>query len=159
MFQVGGASDGDDGASLLSMAMSLPLSYWQSTTTPAPTHPMIGSLWGRRGGRSGHGRGSFGGISGDRTDGNISMGRGAGERRHTCKVCGKAFKLKHHLVEHDVVHRAEKPFCCPACPATFKRAKQVKYHMRLHHRALLMEYETSSSDPTQQSDNAPHSAT
>nr|XP_053642429.1 zinc finger protein 865-like isoform X10 [Cherax quadricarinatus] len=102
---VGGASPG--GRGVVSVAMPLHVSYWQ----PAPASTEVG-MWGRRGGV-----------------------RGAGERRHSCSVCGKAFKLKHHLVEHDVVHRAEKPFSCPLCPAAFKRAKQVKYHMRLHHRS------------------------
>ncbi|XP_069977109.1 broad-complex core protein isoforms 1/2/3/4/5 isoform X16 [Penaeus vannamei] len=102
---VGGASHG--GRSLMAMTMPLAVPYWQ----PAPAASEVG-MWGRSSGV-----------------------RGAGERRHTCSVCGKAFKLKHHLVEHAVVHRAEKPFSCPLCPAAFKRAKQVKYHMRLHHRS------------------------
>ncbi|KAG7165438.1 Oocyte zinc finger protein XlCOF8.4-like [Homarus americanus] len=103
MLDVSGASPG--GRGLVSVAMPLPVSYWQ----PTPATTEVG-MWGRRSGV-----------------------RGAGERRHSCSVCGKAFKLKHHLVEHDVVHRSEKPFSCPLCPAAFKRAKQVKYHMRLHH--------------------------
>lgn len=98
----------------MSVAMSLPMSYWP----PAHAGPE-GDMWSRP-----------------------SVLRGAGERRHTCSTCGKAFKLKHHLVEHNVVHRDEKPFTCPLCPAAFKRSKQVKYHMRLHHR---LETTTTSS--------------
>ncbi|XP_018024873.1 broad-complex core protein isoforms 1/2/3/4/5 isoform X11 [Hyalella azteca] len=55
------------------------------------------------------------------------------ERRFGCPVCGKAFKLRHHLTEHIVVHSDEKPFQCPVCSYAFKRNKQVKNHMRTHH--------------------------
>ncbi|XP_050699429.1 replication initiator 1-like [Eriocheir sinensis] len=114
----GGGVGGDvGGEGLVSVAMNVPVSYWQPSASPAALPSELESLWGRRCGR--------GGL------------RGAGERRHTCTVCGKAFKLKHHLVEHDVVHREEKPFSCPLCSASFKRAKQVKYHMKLHHRSHL----------------------
>ncbi|XP_063886860.1 longitudinals lacking protein, isoforms H/M/V-like isoform X14 [Scylla paramamosain] len=113
----GGGGDGGGGRGLESVAMVLPVSYWQHAASPAAVPSDLGSPWGRRCER--------GGL------------RGAGERRHTCSVCGKAFKLKHHLVEHYVVHREEKPFSCPVCAASFKRAKQVKYHMKLHHRTHL----------------------
>ncbi|MPC19498.1 Vascular endothelial zinc finger 1 [Portunus trituberculatus] len=113
----GGGGDGGGGGGLESVAMVLPVSYWQHSASPAAVPSDLGSPWGRR-----CERGAL---------------RGAGERRHTCSVCGKAFKLKHHLVEHYVVHREEKPFSCPVCAASFKRAKQVKYHMKLHHRTHL----------------------
>ncbi|XP_066982491.1 broad-complex core protein isoforms 1/2/3/4/5-like isoform X10 [Macrobrachium rosenbergii] len=129
---VGGASV--DGRRLMSMMMPLPVNpRWQSTTTPPSVD--VG-LW--------HGRPGNGGGCGSL--------RGAGERRHSCAICGKAFKLKHHLVEHMVVHRAEKPYGCPVCPATFKRSKQVRYHMRLHHNpqltssSLIAATDSSSSD-------------
>ncbi|KAK7073815.1 hypothetical protein SK128_009163 [Halocaridina rubra] len=110
-----GGSVGLDGRDFMAMMMPLPASpHWQSSTASRT----VGiDLWSRRHSTSG---------------GAVGI-RGAGERRHSCSVCGKAFKLKHHLVEHAVVHCAEKPFVCPLCPAAFKRAKQVKYHMRLHH--------------------------
>ncbi|XP_076050661.1 uncharacterized protein LOC143031107 isoform X5 [Oratosquilla oratoria] len=79
------------------------------------------------------GLGGVAGEAGEGGGGGYGAARGPPERRHVCPVCGKGFKMKHHLVEHEVVHRAEKPFKCGLCSAAFKRAKQVKYHMRTHH--------------------------
>lgn len=57
-------------------------------------------------------------------------------RRFVCPQCNKAFKMRHHLAEHVVVHNDEKPYKCPVCPARFKRSKQTKRHVRTRHSDL-----------------------
>ncbi|KAG0717084.1 Zinc finger protein 652 [Chionoecetes opilio] len=131
----GVVDDGGECGGLESVAMTHPVSYWQHAASPAALPSDLNSLWGRRCGLGGF--------------------RGSGERRHTCTVCGKAFKLKHHLVEHYVVHNEDKPFSCPVCAASFKRAKQVKYHLKLHHRTHLA---SSSLPPISPPPPLPHAS-
>ena len=50
-------------------------------------------------------------------------------RPHVCEVCDKAFKLKHHLVEHTRLHSGEKPYCCDGCGKRFRHSGSYSQHM------------------------------
>ncbi|KAL3835836.1 hypothetical protein ACJMK2_021299 [Sinanodonta woodiana] len=55
--------------------------------------------------------------------------KGSGPRPYVCDVCDKAFKLKHHLVEHRRLHSGEKPFQCPECGKRFRHSGSYSQHM------------------------------
>ena len=50
-------------------------------------------------------------------------------RPHVCEVCDKAFKLKHHLVEHSRLHSGEKPYRCDSCGKRFRHSGSYSQHM------------------------------
>ncbi|OAF71280.1 SWI/SNF-related matrix-associated actin-dependent regulator of chromatin subfamily B member 1, partial [Intoshia linei] len=49
-------------------------------------------------------------------------------RKFVCTVCGKAFKLKHHLNEHQRIHSGEKPYCCNRCGKRFSHSGSFSSH-------------------------------
>lgn len=52
-----------------------------------------------------------------------------GKRPHECKECGKAFKHKHHLMEHARLHSGEKPYQCDKCLKKFSHSGSYSQHM------------------------------
>lgn len=52
-----------------------------------------------------------------------------GKRPHECEVCGKAFKHKHHLMEHQRLHSGEKPYQCNRCFKKFSHSGSYSQHM------------------------------
>ena len=67
------------------------------------------------------------------------------QRPHQCDVCKKAFKHKHHLVEHKRLHSGEKPFECKKCFKRFSHSGSFSQHV--NHRYSSCKPPSSSSSP------------
>lgn len=63
----------------------------------------------------------------------------SGKRPHQCGVCHKAFKHKHHLIEHSRLHSGEKPYQCDKCGKRFSHSGSYSQHM--NHRYSYCERE------------------
>ncbi|CAG0900937.1 unnamed protein product [Cyprideis torosa] len=51
---------------------------------------------------------------------------------HDCAVCGRRFKKRDHLKEHERVHSGDKPFNCTYCHKRFTSGSDLKVHARTH---------------------------
>ena len=50
-------------------------------------------------------------------------------RPHQCDTCDKAFKLKHHLIEHKRLHTGDKPYQCKKCLRKFSHSGSYSQHI------------------------------
>lgn len=73
-----------------------------------------------------------------------------GKRPHECKICNKAFKHKHHLIEHSRLHSGEKPYQCDKCGKRFSHSGSYSQHM--NHRYA---YCSKDQDPDQDHEDTP----
>ena len=56
----------------------------------------------------------------------------SGKKPYACKECGKSFKLQGLLTRHQSIHSEEKPYACNICGKSFKRQGYLTKHQRLH---------------------------
>eukprot|EP00091_Calanus_sinicus_P003666 TRINITY_DN13822_c0_g1_i1.p1 TRINITY_DN13822_c0_g1~~TRINITY_DN13822_c0_g1_i1.p1 ORF type:complete len:210 (-),score=50.70 TRINITY_DN13822_c0_g1_i1:128-757(-) len=62
---------------------------------------------------------------------------------NTCKVCGKVFKFKTHLINHEDTHN--KPYKCGLCSETFADYSKLASHELNNHGELINGYGVSNS--------------
>ncbi|XP_037555441.1 zinc finger protein 90 [Dermacentor silvarum] len=55
-----------------------------------------------------------------------------GSRGHECGVCGRRFKWRHCLKNHQVLHTGEKPYACSICGRKFAQRTGFLNHRRNH---------------------------
>ncbi|XP_042881346.1 longitudinals lacking protein, isoforms H/M/V-like isoform X13 [Penaeus japonicus] len=53
---------------------------------------------------------------------------GAGERRFVCDVCGRSYKRRDNLSQHQRSHTGERPYVCLRCGSTFSQRWALHYH-------------------------------
>ncbi|KAG9260534.1 myeloid zinc finger 1-like isoform X1 [Astyanax mexicanus] len=56
------------------------------------------------------------------------------ERPFLCESCGKRYKQKKHLKDHQRLHTGDRRFSCSVCGMRFFWTKQVKVHIQRHHK-------------------------
>ncbi|KAK7079311.1 hypothetical protein SK128_006472 [Halocaridina rubra] len=53
-------------------------------------------------------------------------------RPFKCTLCGKGFKLKGGLVQHERTHTSDRPYVCPDCGKLFRQPTHLQQHIRIH---------------------------
>ena len=49
-----------------------------------------------------------------------------------CNMCGKAFKMKGGLIQHERTHSSDRPYVCPDCGKLFRQPIHLEQHIRIH---------------------------
>jgi uncharacterized Zn-finger protein len=84
-----------------------------------PGHPMMGGM-------------NHGPMSpSDASDGGDSP-TAIENRPFPCNVCGKRFKQKAVLYQHERTHTGVKPYGCPECGKMFRQQTHLVQHVRIH---------------------------
>lgn len=53
-------------------------------------------------------------------------------RPYPCSECGKRFRQQSHLTQHLRIHANEKPFTCAYCSRSFRQRAILNQHIRIH---------------------------
>lgn len=53
-------------------------------------------------------------------------------RPFKCNLCGKGFKLKGGLMQHERTHSTDRPYVCPDCGKLFRQPTHLQQHLRIH---------------------------
>ena len=54
------------------------------------------------------------------------------EKKYSCSVCGKMFKLEASVAKHMWLHTGEQPYSCTICEKKFTEKSNLTTHMRIH---------------------------
>ena len=54
------------------------------------------------------------------------------EKPHKCKTCGKGFKDKGNLKQHEATHNSERPYKCETCGQSFTFKRNMLRHAEIH---------------------------
>ncbi|MEQ2208905.1 hypothetical protein XENOCAPTIV_018928, partial [Xenoophorus captivus] len=73
------------------------------------------------------------------------------KRPHQCQICKKAFKHKHHLIEHSRLHSGEKPYQCDKCGKRFSHSGSYSQHM--NHRYSYCKREAEEREAAERETN------
>lgn len=61
-----------------------------------------------------------------------SMKKGSDLRLFKCLTCGKDFKQKSTLLQHERIHTDSRPYGCPECGKRFRQQSHLTQHLRIH---------------------------
>lgn len=53
-------------------------------------------------------------------------------KRHVCEFCGKLFRIKSQLKNHERTHTGERPYTCGVCNRAFSERSNLRKHERAH---------------------------
>ncbi|WAR04189.1 SMCE1-like protein [Mya arenaria] len=76
-------------------------------------------------------------------------------RPFKCEICDKAFKLKHHLLEHSRLHSGERPYECSSCKKKFRHSGSYSQHLLPHEHTHIkyLHYETAGGSSDEKADS------
>ncbi|XP_073968378.1 uncharacterized protein isoform X4 [Rhodnius prolixus] len=75
--------------------------------------------------------GGLKGMSGNNSSGN-SQGKNCELRLFKCLTCGKDFKQKSTLLQHERIHTDSRPYGCTECGKRFRQQSHLTQHLRIH---------------------------
>lgn len=58
--------------------------------------------------------------------------KGSDLRLFKCLTCGKDFKQKSTLLQHERIHSDSRPYGCPECGKRFRQQSHLTQHLRIH---------------------------
>lgn len=76
-------------------------------------------------------------------------------RPFKCDSCDKAFKLKHHLLEHSRLHSGERPYECTSCGKKFRHSGSYSQHVNNRSKFCRVEGTIGSCMPVSPSAGSP----